>query len=215
MAETAPDEILDQILSYVLCMPQGQFERWRTPKTFTSNQSSNIIGILPTCSRWYRIGIPLLYGTVILRTRKEVLAFAEAVSKPNKDGLMLGQYLRRLRMEASYCAEFNDVLYACSNIAELFLAFDLSTEDQLGGLASALQSINPSRLMLDSLLPELLPEPTSIIRPFYEAVSDSAAQWTRLVSLETLHNLPSQGYLAHTLIATETSRSKPLGGVSR
>lgn len=128
---------------------------------------------------------------------------------------MLGQYLRRLRMEASYCAEFNDVLYACSNIAELFLAFDLSTEDQLGGLASALQSINPSRLMLDSLLPELLPEPTSIIRPFYEAVSDSAAQWTRLVSLETLHNLPSQGYLAHTLIATETSRSKPLGGVSR
>ncbi|KAI0751459.1 hypothetical protein C8Q80DRAFT_577738 [Daedaleopsis nitida] len=203
MADHAPDEIIESILHYALHIPSETFEAWRTPQTFAGSPTSSAWQALLVSSRWYYIGLPLLYEAAILRTRGQVNAFAEAVSKRGEDGSpLLGRYLRRLRMEATYVAAFNNILDMCgSGIRVLHLNLDPSREDDYDGLSTALQALNPSRLVLSSVSMQLpwTPWDSNIdsLQHLYDAVWEAAPTWTNVRRIDLSPGLdPSDMFIA-------------------
>ncbi|EJF55748.1 hypothetical protein DICSQDRAFT_130475 [Dichomitus squalens LYAD-421 SS1] len=138
MTESVPNEILELILRYALQVPMPTFEAWRTQRTFCSSPRSTISHLLVVSKRWCAAGTPALYESAILRSPHQVTALASQLnaSSRSKEGLKLGRYLRRLRMEGGYGDAFIKVLNAAPGITDLI---------------AWLNKISPERLFLDTV----------------------------------------------------------------
>ncbi|TBU22536.1 hypothetical protein BD311DRAFT_811448 [Dichomitus squalens] len=153
MTESVPNEILELILRFALQVPTPTFEAWRTQRTFCGSPRSTVSDLLVVSKRWCAAGTPALYESAILRSPHQVTALASQLnaSSRSKDGLKLGRYLRRLRIEGGYDGAFIKVLNAAPGITDLFLCYDLSNKDSMAGLIRAFRKISPERLFLDTV----------------------------------------------------------------
>ncbi|KAI0323822.1 hypothetical protein GY45DRAFT_1332222 [Cubamyces sp. BRFM 1775] len=177
--EHVPEELLENILTYALCIPSATFEAWREPFTFAATPLSNAPDILAVSKRWNTIGTPLVWDAVILRNPPNTRAFAEALQRPQTKQLRLAHRLRRLRIETGY-NHFSKILSSTPCISDLFLGLNLCNEDTVSGLARTLKKINPSRLYLDGL--ETIYNQQFMVN-LLKAVTAALPDWTNLKTL--------------------------------
>lgn len=165
-----PEELLLKILSYNLVLSDDAF----TGHAFTNYGAGRFdlsrahlaaayplaraapappVNMLLVCRQWLRIGTPLLYEAVVVRSHAQLQQLAAALRASHAPGL--GRLVRRLRFEAT-CAAFLDRVVVCTpNVHTLLLSLDVPTETGFhsfpypsAGLRNALVQMRPRRLLL-------------------------------------------------------------------
>ncbi|TDL29960.1 hypothetical protein BD410DRAFT_780471 [Rickenella mellea] len=144
MALNLPDEIWRDIITPLLHIPDEQFsfgDKGDGPFAHTRLSTSEILVV---CKRWMRIGTPLLYHTVVIRSRAQAQALADAlISNPP-----FGRYIQKLRMEGGFGQAPLKFISAAPNIRELFVSLDIWSDDVVSGLCGGFFKIFPQRLII-------------------------------------------------------------------
>jgi hypothetical protein len=138
-----PSELVHEILSEVLRVPDEQFASTAADSPFSSvSQSSSVV--LLACKSWLRVAYPLLYSTVVVRSSGQ----AQALSDTLQANKQLGRYIKKLRVEGGYGIEMHRILTSAPNITDLYLTLLIWAGDSVSGLCRSLATINPSRVIL-------------------------------------------------------------------
>lgn len=138
-----PSELVHEILSEVLRVPDEKFASTAAESPFSSvSQSSSVV--LLACKSWLRVAYPLLYSTVVVRSSGQ----AQALSDTLKANKQLGRYIKKLRVEGGYGIEMHKILTSAPNITDLYLTLLIWAGDGVSGLCRSLATINPSRVIL-------------------------------------------------------------------
>ncbi|KAJ7611793.1 hypothetical protein FB45DRAFT_760455, partial [Roridomyces roridus] len=170
-----PDEIISEILSPALKVPDDKFADTYEISPFTEYSESPSAYLL-VCKSWLRVATPLLYNIVVLRSKAQAKALGQALSK-NKD---LGQFIKCFRVEGGYGAPMRTILKAAPNITDLCLSFwDIFASDNTVGLCDGLASIQPRRLILRDN--PMRPLHNKMIEKLVDAVAAAIPQWQQLV----------------------------------
>ncbi|KAF9446789.1 hypothetical protein P691DRAFT_160739 [Macrolepiota fuliginosa MF-IS2] len=135
-----PDEILKEILTPALQISDASFACIGSNSPFSRYQQSTSAYLL-VCKDWLRVATPLLYNVVILRSKAQMQALERAL-KSTKE---LGGFIKKLRIESGHCASLQHILKAAQNLTDLFLSFDIYSQDTVLGLCKGLQHIQPRR----------------------------------------------------------------------
>jgi len=143
MAHKLADEILKEILSPPLLVPDEMFADNATVSPF-SNAEMSASNVLLVCKRWMRVATPYLYQTVIVRSMPQAKALALALSN-NPD---FGQYIRKLRIEGGYGDTLCKVADTATFITDLCFTLTLWSDMGVGGLVKILKVVNPQRVIL-------------------------------------------------------------------
>ncbi|KAJ7166543.1 hypothetical protein C8R43DRAFT_1163323 [Mycena crocata] len=147
MAETLPDEIISEILSPALKVPEHSFSDL-SPKSpfakYTKKYSVSSSAALLVCKAWLRVATPLLYHVVIIRSKAQARALHEAL-QTNPE---LGEFIKKIRIEGGFATPMQNILNRAPNISDLFLSLQIHSSDSSVGLVAGLPSINPARLII-------------------------------------------------------------------
>ncbi|KAJ6460871.1 hypothetical protein DFH09DRAFT_1383097 [Mycena vulgaris] len=146
MSETSPsfpDEIVSEILSPALRVSDDRFSDNSSASPFAIYSESSS-AILLVCKAWLRVGTPLLYNDVILRSKAQVKALCQTLSK-NRE---LGRFIKKLRIEGGYSPSMRGILQNAPNILDIFLSLEIWSTDGTSGLCEGLPLINPLRVIL-------------------------------------------------------------------
>ncbi|KDQ60076.1 hypothetical protein JAAARDRAFT_77323 [Jaapia argillacea MUCL 33604] len=147
MADKLPDELIKEIISPVLRVPEEMFADMQSESVFCRFEISTST-ILLVCKRWLRVATPLLYEVVVLRSKAQAQVLA-GVLKANK---LFGAFIKKLRVEGGYGAPMHRILTAAPNIKELYVTLALWSNDSVSGLCRSLHRIDPSRLLIHDLI---------------------------------------------------------------
>ncbi|KAJ7681522.1 hypothetical protein B0H17DRAFT_1076266, partial [Mycena rosella] len=144
MASRIPDEILNEILSPALKVPEEAFSAPSTgfQSPFYRDESSS--AFLLVSKSWLRVATPLLYNVVIIRSKAQAQALA-IVFRANPD---LGRFVRKLRVEGGYASSMHKILQTSKNITDLFITLDMPRSDNTCGLCRGLPLIDPARVII-------------------------------------------------------------------
>ncbi|KAJ7611828.1 hypothetical protein FB45DRAFT_1009632 [Roridomyces roridus] len=137
-----PDEIISEILSPALQVPDHKFADIGEESPFAEYAESPSAYLL-VCKAWLRVATPLLYNVVVIRSKAQAKALAQALLK-NKD---LGQFIKRLRVEGGYGAPMRTILQSSPNISDLSISLNIFSSDSTSGLCAGLPLVNPTRLI--------------------------------------------------------------------
>ncbi|KAJ7465133.1 hypothetical protein FB451DRAFT_1262722, partial [Mycena latifolia] len=140
MAGNVPDEIIHEILCPALRVPDEAFSATSHDSPFVSVVESSSAFLLVSKS-WLRVGTPLLYNVVIIRSKAQAQALA-IVLRSNPD---LGRSIKKLRVEGGYAISMHKILQASKNITDLFITLDIAKFDNACGLCRGLPLIEPVR----------------------------------------------------------------------
>ncbi|KAI5885167.1 uncharacterized protein SCHCODRAFT_02594511 [Schizophyllum commune H4-8] len=145
-----PDEILKEILSLVMSVPDEDFLHGNHGDDFFAGSPFARYGkvststLLLVCKGWLRVGTPLLYHTVVLRSTAQAQALELALAQTPQ----LGKFVRRLRLEGGFGDHVRGACVKCPNIEELVLLFDYEARDSTAGIRKALKQMNIKHLVL-------------------------------------------------------------------
>ncbi|KAF7294100.1 F-box domain-containing protein [Mycena kentingensis (nom. inval.)] len=176
MAETSlRDKILSEILSPALKVADDVFSDDST-RAFATYQKSTFAYLLVN-KAWLRVSTPLLYHTVVLPSKAQAVALADALINNNN----FGRFVKRLRVEGGFGPSIKKVLALTPNVTDLFLSLDMYSSDSVGGLCSGLRLISPSRLILmrDAY------NTNKMYRALVDAVVAAIPGWDRLTFLHS------------------------------
>ncbi|KAJ7624918.1 hypothetical protein FB45DRAFT_88735 [Roridomyces roridus] len=138
-----PDEIISEILSPALKVPDELFCHTVGPSPFSSYSLSTSAYLL-VCKDWLRVATPLLYNVVILRSKPQATAL-EAALKFNPE---LGLFVKKLRLEGGFAGSMHTILKLAPNITDLFLTLSIWSPDSTTGLCKGLPLIDPRRVIV-------------------------------------------------------------------
>ncbi|KAF7329286.1 F-box domain-containing protein [Mycena kentingensis (nom. inval.)] len=141
-ATSIPDEILSEILSPALKVADDAFSD-TSSAAFAAYEESTSAYLLVNRA-WLRVATPLLYHTVVLRSKAQAVALADALAANN----YLGRFVKRMRIEGGFGPSMKKIFAQTSNVTDLFLSLDIYSNDSVGGLCSGLNLLSPSRLIL-------------------------------------------------------------------
>jgi hypothetical protein len=143
MAAKLPDELLNEVLSPALSIPDHEFASTspRSPFSFVAQSSSSMLLV---CKRWLRVAYALLYHTVVIRSPGQAQALADSL-KANKS---LGRHIKKLRLEGGYGGATHGIFTLAPNITDLYLSLMIWSNDSVSGLCRSLSIVNPSRVIL-------------------------------------------------------------------
>ncbi|KZV81288.1 hypothetical protein EXIGLDRAFT_755667 [Exidia glandulosa HHB12029] len=145
MAHLLADETLAEILAHSLAVDDADFAVTdaKVSPFATARESSS--SMLAVCKRWARVGTPLLYETVVLRSTPQAQALAAAL-KENKP---FGKMIKKLRVEGGYGAAVPKIFKLAPNITDICLNLRLFADDKVVPMYRALfDSVKPRRLVL-------------------------------------------------------------------
>ncbi|KAJ6620144.1 hypothetical protein B0H10DRAFT_2022936 [Mycena sp. CBHHK59/15] len=201
MQHHLPDEIISEILSPVLIVPDALFSDTSTTSPFAltySGQSTSTV--LLVCKTWLRVATPLLYNVVVLRSKAQASAL-EAALKSNEG---LGWFIKKLRVEGGYGAAMYTVLKFSPNVTDLAMTTHIWSSDSVSGLCRGLLLIDPRRLIvLDVSEPRTNKQASSLM----ETLSGCISKWKNLIICE----LPFFGAPTHIrFFASAIARSRTL-----
>lgn len=149
MTSQLPEELLVSILAFELRLADRFFQDERL-ESYASSAKSTSSNLLLVCKRWLRLGRPILYEGILLRSSRQSRSLASTF-RENPD---FGTLVRRLRLEAGFVIELKVVLATTSKIRTLFLNTNLPYTEKVTGLCSSLVNVDPQRLILkDQNLP--------------------------------------------------------------
>ncbi|KAF7354815.1 hypothetical protein MSAN_01395900 [Mycena sanguinolenta] len=168
-----PDEILSEILSPALKVSDSDFSDTTSDVSPFANYSESSSAFLLVRKSWLRVGTPLLYNVVILRSAAQANALSVALSA-NKG---LGKFIRKLRVEGGYLPM--DIVLGCSpNIFDLCLTLKIYGSDNTNGLCKGLKLISPTRLILRN---SSRPLKNKMTWQLFDALAEAISNWDRLV----------------------------------
>ncbi|KAJ7756216.1 hypothetical protein B0H16DRAFT_1885986 [Mycena metata] len=147
-----PDEIISEILSPALRVSDEAFSYISTISSFSNIKSASPFmtftestsALLVVCKAWLRVSTPLLYHTVVLRSKAQAQALA-ATLKANPD---LGTFIKRLRVEGGFAISMLKILQSSPNITDLFLSVQFASGDNACGLCRGLALLDPVRVIV-------------------------------------------------------------------
>jgi F-box-like len=170
-----PDEIIKEILAPALHVSDEAFSHTADHEAnpFASYGLSSST-ILVVCKSWLRVATPLLYETVVLRSKAQAQALA-GVLKANQQ---FGRFIRKLRVEGGYGSPVGEILRCSPLLTDLLIATTLYSNESIAGYLKGFQSVNPRRLIvLDDRL-----RTSAIRKKIYLALAEAVRHsWTNLV----------------------------------
>ncbi|KAG2017513.1 hypothetical protein CC2G_007019 [Coprinopsis cinerea AmutBmut pab1-1] len=190
-----PDEIIKEILTPALHVPDASFasSAWVSPFAEYQLTSSTVLAV---CKSWLRVATPLLYETVILRSKAQAQALAATLKKNPQ----LGLFVKKIRLEGGYGNSVYDILKRCSDVVDLWITTSLHATESVGGYARGFQLINPRRLILkDVSYPRL-----AIIRQLHGILLD--VMRTKWKKLDIFHWSGGHGFEDSFLKAVASSK---------
>ncbi|KAJ6500837.1 hypothetical protein C8R45DRAFT_863664 [Mycena sanguinolenta] len=168
-----PDEIISEILSPALKVSDELFCNNSDVSPFAKNSESTSAYLL-VCKSWLRVATPLLYNTVILRSKAQAKALSIALAA-NKE---LGQFIKKLRVEGGYGSPMLIILKCSPKISDIFLSLEIYSSDNTGGLCKGLHFINPTRLILRDPIYKTLEN--KMVSQLLETLVETISKWDRL-----------------------------------
>ncbi|KAF7300748.1 F-box domain-containing protein [Mycena kentingensis (nom. inval.)] len=199
MADTAlPDEILSEILSPALKVADDVFSDTSTAAFATYEESTS--AYLLVNKAWLRVSTPLLYHTVVLRSKAQAIALANALTQ-NRD---LGRFVKRLRVEGGFGPSMKTILALTPNVTDLFLSLDIYSNDSVVGLCGGMKLVSPSRLILTCNVYTQNKTVAALVNALVAAISE----WDRLVSFESpyAYSFSTDQYCPSILKALATAK---------
>ncbi|KAK7036075.1 hypothetical protein R3P38DRAFT_2698232 [Favolaschia claudopus] len=173
---SVPEEILAEILSHILKVPDEMFSDTSEISPFAGS-SQSVCALLRVCKRWLRFATPLLYGTVVIRSKGQANALATVLNALSEQNL--GRFVRNLRLEGGFGRQVEDILKRTPNITDLCLSARLYSSDNISGLVAGLSLVNPTRLIvLDQRMRK-----NKIIAQLFCELSSCMPTWTNLTTL--------------------------------
>ncbi|KAK7047002.1 F-box domain-containing protein, partial [Favolaschia claudopus] len=144
MAEvTLPDEIISEILSPALKVPDYKFSSLGPKSPFAKYSVSSSAALL-VCKAWLRVATPLLYNVIVIRSKAQGRALEDAL-RTNPD---LGRFIKKLRVEGGFGSSMHTILKCATNVTDIYLSLQIHSSDSSAGLAMGLPLINPQRLII-------------------------------------------------------------------
>ncbi|KAJ7776042.1 hypothetical protein DFH07DRAFT_936977 [Mycena maculata] len=144
MAVSLPDEIISEILTPVLRVPDERFRDTSTQTSLFATYEESTSAILVVCKAWLRVSTPLLHHIVVLRSKAQAKAL-DAALKKNPD---LGRLIKKLRVEGGFGTPMHGILKSAPNISDIFLSLHVHASDSTSGLVLGLPLINPRRVII-------------------------------------------------------------------
>ncbi|EJD42348.1 hypothetical protein AURDEDRAFT_115120 [Auricularia subglabra TFB-10046 SS5] len=175
MADKLADETLHQVLALVFDVPDDEFAdvSGASSSPFACRQHSTSDALL-VCKRWMRVGTPLLYDTVVLRSVAQSQSLAKALSK--NPGFV--PYLKKLRIEGGFGASVGRILNAAIALSDLHLSLDLNSKDSVASMCDALPAVNPTRLILTGQR-----RPSTNVIKTMKSIQTASLSWSKLTTL--------------------------------
>ncbi|KAJ7142879.1 hypothetical protein C8R44DRAFT_528469, partial [Mycena epipterygia] len=131
-----PDELLSDILAPALKVADEIFCDTSHASPF-GNYSSSASAYLLVCKDWCRVGTPLLYNVVVLRSKSQANALEEVLSRKKKHP-PFGDFIKKLRLEGGYGPATHKILKSARNLTDLFLTLGIWSSDDVQGLCKGL-----------------------------------------------------------------------------
>ncbi|KAJ7052322.1 hypothetical protein C8F01DRAFT_1033534 [Mycena amicta] len=169
-----PDEILSEILSPALKVPDDVFCDTTPGQSPFANYTESSSACLVVCKSWLRVATPLLYNVVILRSKAQAKALAGALAQNAE----LGRFIKKLRVEGGFGPSMHTVLRCAPNISDLYLTFEVYSPDNTDGLCDGLKLINPTRLILTERQYKVLKN--KMVMNLVQALVEGIKKWDRL-----------------------------------
>ena len=169
-----PDEIIKEILSPALYVPDNAFADTSLRSNPFARYGLSTSTILVVCKSWLRVATPLLYETIVLRSKAQAQALAAAL----KQNQQLGLFIKKLRVEGGYGAFLSEILRRSPALTDIWLSAALWSNESVAGYLKGFQSINPRRL----IVVDDYSKSSAVRRKFYEALGEAVRNsWSSLV----------------------------------
>ncbi|KAG2017496.1 hypothetical protein CC2G_007004 [Coprinopsis cinerea AmutBmut pab1-1] len=182
-----PDEILLKILVPVLEVPDELFCSTDLISPFSKYELSSA-GIAAVCKDWYRVATPLLYHTVVLRSKAQAHALYETVKKDKHNRLV--PLIKRIRLEEWYGLYAGKVLERCGKLLEdLWITTSLWSNENIAGYQNGFAAINPRRVILVQQVQRQRRKP-KIEELARALITGSLSVWTNLRVLHMVNQEP-------------------------
>ena len=175
-ASLLPEELVTDILSYALVVHDDDFSSVGGRSPFERNSVSSSV-VLLVCKRWLRVGTPLLYECIVLRSTPQALSFYSALQSRN--GSQLKRSVRRMRLEGFFGGVMGKIFKFLPGITDLYLRLPMVAAEKVGKLLQGLSRLDPYHLILD-LTPTRGWKNTE---QAVEAICSALRTWRNLVSI--------------------------------
>lgn len=111
---------------------------------FAGRYCESSSAFLLVCKAWLRVATPLLYHVVVLRSKAQ----AAALEKSLRGNSVLGQFIKKLRIEGGYGISMLKIINAAPNTKEIFISINIWSADNVSGLVKGLPTMDPTRVVL-------------------------------------------------------------------
>ncbi|KAL5486169.1 hypothetical protein ACEPAI_7213 [Sanghuangporus weigelae] len=170
-----PDELVKEILSDILTVPEDEFSHVGPSSPFGRKVSSSS-DVLLVSKRWLRIGTPLLHECVVLRSSAQANAFYGFIR--GKVGSQVKGYVRRIRLEGSFGAVVGKTFAILPGISDLYLRLPVSREENVNGSVQGLPKLNPTRVIFELACSKFWKNSFTMMATLGNAVRQNAQQAT-------------------------------------
>ncbi|KAJ7052175.1 hypothetical protein C8F01DRAFT_1033339 [Mycena amicta] len=201
-APSFPDELISEILSPALRVPSTLFSDTSRVSPFADYAPSSSNYLL-VCKGWLRVGTPLLYETVVIRSKDQARALARTFSE-NADA-DLGRFVKKLRIDSGYGIPMRVIFHSTPNLTDLYLWLDVAAPDTVDPTCKALQFISPTTLILEgrSSLSAGKSAESKLISKLANGIAAAIPGWTNLTTVN------------YSQITWETKISRPIAKCAR
>ncbi|KAJ7057429.1 hypothetical protein C8F01DRAFT_1372106 [Mycena amicta] len=171
-----PDEVLSEILAPALKVDDEIFSNTADEVSPFATYTESPSAYLLVNKAWLRVATPLLYGTVVLRSKAQAQALERALSA----NPVLGPFIKRLRVEGGYGVSMHRVLKLSPKISHLYLSLVIHSGDSTDGLCKGLALISPTHFILHDKHYGA-PVNNKMVRNLLNAIIEAIPGWKRLL----------------------------------
>ncbi|KAH7098998.1 hypothetical protein BKA62DRAFT_711070 [Auriculariales sp. MPI-PUGE-AT-0066] len=138
------DELLSIILAPYFAVPEKLFADNGGVSPF-SKVPQSAADLLHVCKRWMRITTPLLYETVIIRSKAQASSLNLALTRHAE----FGRFTRRLRLEGAYGEWVTpEIVQAMPQVKQFCFTLSVLYKDDVSGLQTAFELFQPERVII-------------------------------------------------------------------
>ncbi|KAH6909301.1 hypothetical protein BKA70DRAFT_1278156 [Coprinopsis sp. MPI-PUGE-AT-0042] len=139
-----PDEIIKEILYPGLHVPDALFADCTFREDPFAKYDLSSSTVLVVCKSWLRVATPLLYETVVLRSKAQAQRLAWVLKNNNQ----LGPFIKKLRVEGGYGNSMFEILKRSPHTTDLSLSTALFSNESVTGYLKGFRLVNPKRLIV-------------------------------------------------------------------
>ncbi|KZV95378.1 hypothetical protein EXIGLDRAFT_735387 [Exidia glandulosa HHB12029] len=148
MSQALPNELLKEILSPPLLVPDKLFADTGATSPFRQATHSSA-DVLLVCNQWMRVGTPVLYETVVIRSTAQAQALALAL----KSTPAFGRFIKNLRIEGAFGAHLGKIALVALNVTDFCFSLAIYADANVNGLVKLLSTLDPERVILTTAPP--------------------------------------------------------------